>query len=68
VTLRSLGRNDEALQIQLALEAAGDAAGKPDPHVFEELEALYRASNDLVKAQHCSERKSAERKSPAGRE
>ena len=58
-TLRSLGRNDEALQIQLALEKDADAAGKPDPYVFEELEALYRKAGDLSKARHYAERKAA---------
>ena len=61
-TLRSLDRDDEALQIQLALEKAADAAGKPDPYVFEELETLYRRKNDLAKAQQYSERKSAARR------
>jgi tetratricopeptide (TPR) repeat protein len=58
-TLRSLDRNDEALQIQLTLEKDADAAGKPDPYVFEELEALYRKSGNLSKAQHYAERKAA---------
>jgi len=58
-TLRSLGRNAEALQIQLALEKDADAAGKPDPYVFEELEALYRKAGNLSKAQHYAERKAA---------
>lgn len=58
-TLRSLGRNDEALQIQLALEKDTDAAGEPDPYVFEELEALYRARGDLARAEHYAERRSA---------
>jgi tetratricopeptide (TPR) repeat protein len=61
-TLRSLSRNDEALQMQLALEEAGDAAGKPDEYVFEELEALYRAAGDLAKAQHYADRKIAARR------
>ena len=39
-TLRSLKRTDEAMRIQLALEQDAEAAGKPDPYVFEELEAL----------------------------
>jgi hypothetical protein len=56
-TLRSLGRADEAMQIQLALEKEADAAGKPDPHVFEELEALYRSKGDLSRAQHYRQRK-----------
>ena len=45
-TLRALGRLDEALAIQLRLEREGEAAGKPDPYVFEELELLYRAKGD----------------------
>jgi tetratricopeptide (TPR) repeat protein len=58
-TLRGLGRNEEAMQIQMALEKETDAIGKPDPYVFEELEALYRARGDVVKAQHYAERKAA---------
>jgi tetratricopeptide (TPR) repeat protein len=60
-TLRSLSRTGEALQMQLALEKDADAAGKPDAHVFEELEALYRGQGDLVKAQHYAQRKAAAR-------
>ena len=51
-TLRSLQRHDEALAIQLRLEREFDAAGQPDPYVFEELEALYRATGDTAKAEH----------------
>lgn len=51
-TLRSLGRLDEALAIQLALEQQGQAAGKPDPYVFEELVALYKAKGDTARAEH----------------
>ncbi len=58
-TLRSLGRNDEAMQIQLALETEGEAAGRPDPYVFEELEALYRIRGDLARAQYYADRKAA---------
>jgi tetratricopeptide (TPR) repeat protein len=61
-TLRSLSRNDEALQMQLALEKAADAAGKPDEYVFEELEALYRAAGDLRKAEHYADLKTAARR------
>jgi tetratricopeptide (TPR) repeat protein len=56
-TLRSLGRDDEALRIQLALEKDADAVGKPDPYVFEELEALYRKAGNLSKAQHYAQRR-----------
>lgn len=57
-TLRSLGRLDEALRLQLALEREWDAAGKPDPYVFEELELLYRAKGDAARASHYAARKS----------
>lgn len=49
-TLRALGRREEALALQLALEANGAATGRPDPYVFEELEALYRAAGDETRA------------------
>ena len=45
-TLRALARADEALAIQLRLERECDAAGAPDPYVYEELEILYRARGD----------------------
>ncbi|MBL8330863.1 MAG: tetratricopeptide repeat protein [Rubrivivax sp.] len=51
-TLRSLQRSDEALAIQLRLEREGQAAGQPDPHVFDELAALYRALGDSARAAH----------------
>jgi tetratricopeptide (TPR) repeat protein len=51
-TLRSLRRHDEALAIQLRLEKESEAAGKPDPYVFEELEALYRAKGETARAEH----------------
>ena len=38
--------------MQLRLETEGDAAGEPDPYVFEELEALYQAKGDLERAAH----------------
>jgi tetratricopeptide (TPR) repeat protein len=56
-TLRSLGRVDEALRLQLALEREWDAAGKPDPYVFEELELLYRAKGDEARAAHYGSRR-----------
>lgn len=49
-TLRCLERSDEALAIQLDLEAASDAAGTPDPFVYRELEALFRSRGDVEKA------------------
>lgn len=54
-TLRALGRMDEALEIQLRLERECDAAKKPDRYVYEELEILYRARGDEVKAKHYRE-------------
>ena len=62
-TLRSLNRIDEALEIQLRLRDENDAAGKPDPHVFEELEALYKAKGDPAQA-----KRYARRRSSAGRQ
>ena len=55
-TRRSLGRSDEALRIQLALEVEGDAAGKPDPYVYDELHALYLARGDEASAARYAER------------
>jgi len=56
-TLRSMGRTDEALAIQLRLEKEGDAAGRPDPHVFDELALLYRAKGDEPRARHYADRR-----------
>jgi len=58
-SLRSLGRVDEALQIQLALEREADAAGQPDPHVFAELETLYLARGEPAQARHYAQRRAA---------
>lgn len=49
-TLRVMGRHDEALALQLRLERDNDAAGQPDPYVFEELEALFEAAGDGARA------------------
>jgi tetratricopeptide (TPR) repeat protein len=56
-TLRALNRLDEALAIQLRLERECEAAGVPDPYVFDELDALYRAKGDEAKAQRYAERR-----------
>lgn len=56
-TLRALNRTDEALAIQLRLERECDAAGQPDPYVFEELETLYRARGDEERAAYYAARK-----------
>ena len=49
-TLRSLGRVDDALGIQLRLEQENASDSTPDPYVFEELAHLYRAKGDTEKA------------------
>jgi len=49
-TLRALKRADDALRIQLRLERENEAAGQPDPYVFEELEILYRDAGDAERA------------------
>ena len=56
-TLRALNRLDEAQEIQLRLERECEAAGVPDPYVFDELEALSRARGDDVGAQQYAERR-----------
>ncbi len=58
-TLRSLKRNEEALDIQLRLEREADAAGQPDFYVFEELEILHRDRSDTAKAAFYAGRKQA---------
>ena len=58
-TLRALGRLDEALAMQLRLERECEAAGAPDPYVFEELEILYRARNETTRADTYAERRKA---------
>lgn len=62
-TLRALGRSDEALDMQLRLERECDAAGQPDPYVFEELEKLYRDKGDIERAQHYQARRASVAKS-----
>lgn len=59
-TLRSLGRSDEALAMQLQLERDGDAAGEPDRYVYEELETLYRALGQTDRAEHYGRLKQAQ--------
>lgn len=60
-TLRSLGRIDEALDIQLGLEQETAAAGQPDPYVVEELEALYRIKGDEAAAARYAARRAEAR-------
>jgi len=58
-TLRQLSRDEDALRLQLRLEAEHDAAAQPSAFVFDELEALYRARGDTVAAQRYAERRRA---------
>jgi len=58
-TLRSLGRLNEAIEIQLRLEKECDEAGEPDPYVFEELELLYEAAGDKDKSEFYATRRKA---------
>jgi tetratricopeptide (TPR) repeat protein len=58
-TLRALKRNDEALAMQLQLEAENEAASTPDVYVFEELETLYRTLGNEARAAHYAQRKAA---------
>jgi tetratricopeptide (TPR) repeat protein len=56
-TLRSLGRVNEALAMQLRLEGECDEVGEPDPYVFEELELLYKALGNDEKAEFYAARR-----------
>lgn len=56
-TLRSLGRLDEALAIQLRLARENEAAGTPDAYVFEELEQHYRAQGKAAEAERAAARR-----------
>jgi tetratricopeptide (TPR) repeat protein len=58
-TLRSLGRLDEALKIQLRLEHECDVAKAPDAFVYEELEILYRKNGSENLANKYAELKKA---------
>jgi tetratricopeptide (TPR) repeat protein len=49
-TLRSMGKTNEALAIQLRLEEQNQLDGKPSPYVFEELEHIYSALGDETRA------------------
>jgi tetratricopeptide (TPR) repeat protein len=55
-TLRLLGRLDEARDIHLRLEREWDADNDPDPYVFEELEAIYKAQGNAERAAHYAAR------------
>ena len=60
-TLRRMGRLDEALVMQRALEADWAAAGGADPYVFEELEILYRERGDAAAAARYAARRAQTR-------
>jgi tetratricopeptide (TPR) repeat protein len=62
MTLRKMGRLDEARDIQLRLEREWDADKEPDPYVFEELEAIYRGLGDAARAEHYAARLKAAQK------
>jgi tetratricopeptide (TPR) repeat protein len=49
-TLRRLGRLDEALAMQRALEADWAADGAPDPYVFDEMAEIHAARGDADRA------------------
>ncbi len=51
-TLRGMQRYDEALAMQLQLQSEYAALNAPSQDVYEELEALYRAKGDDVRAAH----------------
>jgi tetratricopeptide (TPR) repeat protein len=48
--LRLLKRFDEALAMQLAIEAEAAAAAEPDGYVFEEIAEIYLVKNEAAKA------------------
>ncbi|MEZ0327867.1 MAG: tetratricopeptide repeat protein [Fimbriimonas sp.] len=50
-TLRAMGRYQEALEMQLALDEEYEEAGESDPYVRAELEHLYRALGDEERAE-----------------
>lgn len=51
-TLRRLGRLDEALALQRALEVDWAATGEVDPYVFDELAVIHAARGDVDRAAH----------------
>jgi tetratricopeptide (TPR) repeat protein len=55
-TQRLRGRLDEARDIQLRLEREWDADKEPDPYVFEELEAIFKAQGNAERAAHYAAR------------
>jgi len=60
--LRLLGRADEALAMQLALERDAAQAGAPDPYVYDELALLHAARGEADKAAQARARAQALRR------
>jgi hypothetical protein len=58
-THRLQGQLDTALEQQLTLARENEAAGRPDPYVYEELELIYRARGDEGRARQAAERRAA---------
>lgn len=58
-TLRAQGRLQDALALQLQLEAAWDADGQPDPYVYEELELIHRALGQASQAEGYAAKRAA---------
>jgi hypothetical protein len=56
-TLRSMGRLQEAVDIQLRLERERDELGEPDRYVFEEFEHLYRAPGNTAQVESYAQRR-----------
>jgi tetratricopeptide (TPR) repeat protein len=63
-TLREQGKPQEAIAIQQRLEREYAAAGESDPYVFEELEALYRATGDTARADAYAAKLKESRRTP----
>ena len=61
-TYRAQQKFPGALDIQLRLEREWDAAGEPDPYVYEEIEHLYRALSDEPRAKAYADKLAASRK------
>jgi hypothetical protein len=55
-TLRLMGRLDESREIQLRLEREWETDNDPDPFVFEELAAIYKAQGNAERAAHYAAR------------
>jgi tetratricopeptide (TPR) repeat protein len=54
--LRLMGRTDEALTMQIALERENGAVGTPDAHVYDEISLLHAARGDAAAARRAEAR------------